>query len=286
MSSAASRLFCVANRTVLITGGGRGIGSMLAQGYYEAGANVIVTSRTEDSLKETVSTILENSAPPPADATPSLSYVVSDVSSREGCEKLASDIGPLLPDGRLDVLINNAGNAWGEPLERESGKMNWGWDKVLDLNLKGVFYLSRSCLPYMKQEGETMDRFDPSRIINIGSVVGLMPQDAPTHAYDVSKAGVHHLTKKLSGDLAPHNITVNALAPGFVPSRMTEGLKSYTTFDDIAKNTPLRRLGDGDDMTGACIYLSSRAGSYVTGVILNVDGGTVGASKIPLSFEE
>ena len=163
MSSAASRLFCVANRTVLITGGGRGIGSMLAQGYYEAGANVIVTSRTEDSLKETVSTILENSAPPPADATPSLSYVVSDVSSREGCEKLASDIGPLLPDGRLDVLINNAGNAWGEPLERESGKMNWGWDKVLDLNLKGVFYLSRSCLPYMKQEGETMDRFDPSR---------------------------------------------------------------------------------------------------------------------------
>lgn len=124
------------------------------------------------------------------------------------------------------------------------------------------------------------------RIINVGSVVGLMPQDAPTHAYDVSKAGVHHLTKKLSGDLAPYNITVNALAPGFVPSRMTEGLKSYTTFDDIAKNTPLQRLGDGDDMTGACIYLSSRAGSYVTGVILNVDGGTIGASKIPLSFEE
>lgn len=173
-----------------------------------------------------------------------------------------------------------------QPLERESGKMNWGWDRVLDLNLKGVFYLTRACLPYMKQDPESMDRFDPSRIINIGSVVGLLPQDAPTHAYDVSKAGVHHLTKKLSGDLAPHNITVNALAPGFVPSRMTEGLKSYTTFDDIAKNTPLQRLGDGDDMTGACIYLSSRAGSYVTGVVLNVDGGTIGASKIPLSFED
>jgi NAD(P)-dependent dehydrogenase (short-subunit alcohol dehydrogenase family) len=145
--SFSSRLFSVTNRTILITGGGRGIGSMLAQGYYEAGANVIITSRTEDSLKETMDTILKNSPSQSMEVTPSLSYVVSDVSTREGCEKLASEIGPLLPDGRLDVLINNAGNAWGEPLERESGKMNWGWDKVLDLNLKGVFYLSRACLP-------------------------------------------------------------------------------------------------------------------------------------------
>lgn len=125
---------------------------------------------------------------------------------------------------------------------------------------------------------------DPARIINIGSIVGMIPQDAPTHAYDSSKAAVHSLTKKFAFDFASKHITVNALAPGFVPSRMSDGLQAWgPSREDIAKSVPLGRMGNEDDMAGACIYLSSRAGSWCTGVILNVDGGAVGALQIPLS---
>ena len=231
---------------------------------------------------------------------PPLQYVPGDVSSRQGCEDLAASVASLT-DNKLDTLINNAGAAWGEPLDRVSGRMNWGFDKILDLNLKGVFYLSRACVPFLRRDGVSgydSDKGtagpslnagpfeDPGRIINIGSVVGLLPQNAPTHAYDVSKAAVHHLTKKLSADWAPLGITVNAIAPGFVPSKMSAQLGTYATFDDIAKNTPLRRLGCEDDMAGASIYFSSKAGAWTTGVVLNVDGGIVGSRLIDLGDED
>ena len=144
-----------------------------------------------------------------------------------------------------------------------------------------MFYLTRACIPMLESSATAED---PARVINIGSIVGMVTQDAPTHAYDVSKAAVHQLTKKFSADLAPKHITVNALAPGFVPSRMSDGLESWgATKEDIAKSVPLGRMGNEDDMAGACIYLSSRAGAWCTGVILNVDGGAVGALQIPLS---
>ena len=147
-------------------------------------------------------------------------------------------------------------------------------------NVKGVFYLTRACLPMLE---ESSSREDPSRIINIGSVAGLVPQAAPTHAYDVSKAAVHQLTKKLSADLAPKQITVNALAPGYVSTRMTQGLGKWgATEEAISGMIPLGRMGTGDDMAGACLYLSSRAGSWCTGVILNVDGGTIGSLQVDL----
>lgn len=227
----------------------------------------------------------------------------SNVSTREGCKALALHTSELF-NGRLDVLVNNAGTSWGEDPgydvgSRESGKMNWGWDKVMDLNVKGIFYLTRECVPMLQRRkvaGDTTSLSetppqDPGRIINIGSVTGFLPQDAPTHAYDVSKAAVHHLTKKMAADLAPRGITVNALAPGYVPSRMSAGLSTWLPKDEteksvteeIAKTIPLGRMGNEDDMGGACIYLSSRAGAWCTGVILNVDGGTVGATQIPLS---
>jgi NAD(P)-dependent dehydrogenase (short-subunit alcohol dehydrogenase family) len=144
-----------------------------------------------------------------------------------------------------------------------------------------MFYLTRACIPLLEKSGTVED---PARIINIGSVAGLVSQDAPTHAYDVSKAAVHQLTKKFAADLAPKHITVNCLAPGFVPSRMSDGLASWgASQETIAQNVPLGRMGNEDDMAGACLYFSSRAGSWCTGVILNVDGGSVGALQIPLS---
>lgn len=156
---------------------------------------------------------------------------------------------------------------------------NWGFDKVFDLNVKGLFYLTRECIPLL--EGTWTD---PGRVINIGSVTGMVPQEAPTHAYDISKAAVHQLTKKLAHDLAPKHITVNCLAPGFVPSRMSAGLATWgADAEKITSTIPLGRMGNEDDMAGACIYFSSRAGAWCTGVILNVDGGTVGALQIPLS---
>ena len=125
---------------------------------------------------------------------------------------------------------------------------------------------------------------DPSRVINIGSIVGFVSQEAPTYAYDVSKAAVHQLTKKFAADLAPKKITVNCLAPGFVPSRMSAGLKTWGATEEVlAKTIPLQRMGNEDDMAGTCLYFSSRAGSWCTGVILNVDGGAIGALQVPLS---
>ena len=148
-------------------------------------------------------------------------------------------------------------------------------------NVKGMFYLTRACIPLLEQSAKEED---PARIINIGSVVGFVPQDAPTHAYDASKAAVHQLTKKLAADLAPKRITVNCLAPGFVPSRMSDGLSSWgATREVIAKSVPLGRMGNENDMAGACLFFSSQAGAWCTGVILNVDGGAVGALQIPLS---
>lgn len=251
---------------------------MMASGYLNAGANVLLTSRDINACQqaaESLSQRFEHQL-----EKPDIHYVVSNVSSREGCKELAEHVKKVF-NGKLDVLINNAGTSWGEdPYDRESGKANWGWDRVLDLNVKGLFYLSRECVP-MLERGQGSD--DPGRIINVGSIAGMITQEAPTHAYDTSKAAVHHLTKKMAADLAKRGITVNAIAPGYVPSRMTLGLKAYGATDDkITKNIPLGRMGSEDDMAGAAIYLSSKAGAWTTGVILNVDGGAM-TLQMPLS---
>ena len=242
---------------------------MIAKGFASNGANVLLTSRDENACAQAAESI-------------QCKYVASNVATRQGCKDLVAHVQQVF-DGKLHVLVNNAGTSWGEDpySERDSGKMNWGWDKVMDLNVKGMFYLSRECVPLLEQSS-TKD--DPARIINIGSVAGIVPQEAPTHAYDVSKAAVHQLTKKMAADLAKKNVTVNAVAPGFVPSRMSKGLATWgADAEKLAAEIPLGRMGNEDDMAGACIYFASRAGSWCTGVILNVDGGTVGAMQIPLS---
>ena len=318
-----SSLFSVANKNVLITGGSRGIGYMIASAFIEHGANVLITSRDTKACEEAADKLrllsrppssYSPSSPPACTPAPYVHHVASNVSTREGCKALAAHANSLF-NGRLDVLINNAGTSWGEDPgydsnARESGhKSNWGWDKVLDCNVKGVFYLTRECVPLLQRRRDPRNTanaddahakndndviLDPGRVINIGSVTGILPQDAPTHAYDVSKAALHHLTKKMASDLACRGITVNAIAPGYVLTRMSKGLSTWTTKnegtyndgdDDKVLNNlpiPLQRMGNGDDMGGACIYLSSRAGSYCTGTVLVVDGGIVGAAKIQL----
>lgn len=277
----ASHLFNVAGKNVLVTGGSRGIGLMIAQGFVSAGANVYLTSRDAKACQSAAETILgQTKCGSARDLVGDVHHGPSNVSTQEGCKTLAEEVSKIF-GGRLHVLINNAGTSWGESLDRESGRANWGWDKVLDLNVKGMFYLTRECTG-MLSAGEGAE--DPGRVINVGSVAGMVPQEAPTHAYDVSKAAVHHLTKKMAADLAPKGITVNCLAPGFVPSRMSKGLATWGgDAEKLAKEIPLKRMGSPDDMVGASIYLSSRASSWVTGTILNVDGGTVGAMQIPLS---
>uniref|UniRef100_A0A7S2YCX8 Ketoreductase domain-containing protein n=1 Tax=Entomoneis paludosa TaxID=265537 RepID=A0A7S2YCX8_9STRA len=268
-SSAASTLFSVAGKNVLVTGGSRGIGYMIAKGFQEQGANVLLTSRSEEACQKAAQEL-------------NCHYVASNVSNREGCEALADHVGQVFDQG-LHVLVNNAGTSWGEPLSRKSGRANWGFDKVFDLNVKGLFYLTRACLPHLEAAASTGD---PARIINIGSVAGQVPQAVPTHAYDASKAAVHQLTRKFAADFAPKGITCNALAPGFVPSRMSDGLATWGgDQESLASHIPLARMGNEDDMAGACIYLSSRAGAWVTGTVLTVDGGTVGALQLNLTSD-
>jgi NAD(P)-dependent dehydrogenase (short-subunit alcohol dehydrogenase family) len=293
-TAAASNLFSVTGKNVLVTGSSRGIGLMIASGFASAGANVLITSRDEKACREAVNSIqqrLDKEKVNGGGRCGALHYVSSNVGNRAGCKELAQYTKELF-DGKLDVLVNNAGTSWGEdPYERESGKANWGWDKVMDLNVKGMFYLSRECVPMLERNKVNNDissnsnneKSDPGRIINIGSIAGMITQEAPTHAYDVSKAAVHHLTKKMAADLAPRQITVNAIAPGYVPSRMSQGLELYVgDSNKISESIPLKRMGDEDDMAGAAIYLSSKAGSWTTGVILNVDGGAV-TVQMPLA---
>ena len=297
--SSPQALFSVAGKNVLVTGGSRGIGLMIASTFVRHGANVLLTSRDPKACQEAADHLIGSGA-----TNNKVHHVASNVSTREGCKALAQHTSDIF-NGKLDVLVNNAGASWGEDPaydigSRESGKMNWGWDKVMDLNVKGMFYLTRECVPMLERkttnsstqrDNTTASFSDPGRIINIGSVTGFIPQNAPTHAYEVSKAAVHHLTKKLASDLAPRGITVNAIAPGYCLTRMSSGLGTWLpTLDDkteaqqvIADTIPLRRMGNDDDMGGAAVYLSSRAGSWITGHILTVDGGSVGCIQIPLS---
>ena len=263
----AAQLFGVAGKRVLVTGGGSGIGAMMAAGFAANGASVIIASRNAEALAATAAEVKRTTS---AD----IETVVADLGSRAGCEALAAEVAAA----PLDVLVNNSGTSWGEPLDRESGRANWGWDKVLDLNVKAPFYLTRALRPALEAAAGAGA---PARVVMVGSVAGLTHQPTPTHAYDASKAALHSLTKKFASDLAPR-VTVNAVAPGFVPSRMTKGLEAWgITLDGIAKHVPLGRVGAAADMAGAALFFSSPAGSWVSGVVLPVDGGHL-AQGIPM----
>ena len=248
-------LFSVEGKVALVTGGGRGIGVMIARGLVEAGAKVYIASRKAD-VCETVAKELSKSG--------SCTGLAADLSTEEGCRGLAAEIAEREP--KLDILVNNAGANWGAPIESFDDA---AWDRVLNLNVKGVFHLTRFLLPQLEASGS---HEDPARVINIGSIDGIVAPLLDTFSYSTSKAAVHHMTRVLAKKLAPRHITVNAVAPGPFESKMMHAtLESFG--DAIVESNPLKRIGTPEDMAGVTIYLASRAGAYVTGAVIAVDGG-------------
>ena len=248
-------LFSVAGKTVVVTGGSRGIGLMIARGFVEGGARVVISSRKAEVCERVAAELSE---------VGECVAVPADLSGEEACRRLAGEVGER--EGRVHVLVNNAGATWGAALEAYPGA---AWDKLLDLNLKAPFFLTRAMLPLLEAAAGPDD---PARVVNVGSIDGLRVPAMPTYAYSASKAGLHHLTRVLARELGPRGVTVNAIAPGpFESKMMAETLRRFG--DEIAAAAPLGRIGRPEDMAGAALYLASRAGAYVTGAVLPVDGG-------------
>ena len=247
-------LFDVAGKKAVVTGGGSGIGTMIARGFVEAGVSVIIASRKEESLKE----VSEELSP-----LGDISYLVADLSHEEGCRALGDAVAERWSS--LDILVNNAGANWGVPLAEQDSK---SWARVLDLNVEGVFHTTKFLLPLLQAAGTAEE---PARVINIGSVDGIQVPAFETYAYSSSKAAVHQLSRHLAKHLAPE-ITVNAIAPGPFQSRMMRATLEAAG-DGMTRMMPLKRIGRPEDMAGAAIFLASKAGSFVTGAILPVDGG-------------
>jgi NAD(P)-dependent dehydrogenase (short-subunit alcohol dehydrogenase family) len=254
MQTRMSELFSVRGKVALVTGGSRGIGLMIARGFVEAGARVYVASRKAEECERVAA---ELSAAGSCQALP------ADLGSEAGCRGLAEALAAREP--ALHVLVNNAGANWGAPLAEYPDA---AWDKVLALNVKSVFHLTRACLPQLEKASTPGD---PARVINIGSIDGLRPPILDTYAYSSSKAAVHHLTRHLATKLAPR-ISVNAVAPGPFESKMMAATLDRFR-DAIVASCPMRRIGEPDDMAGVAIWLASRAGAYVTGAVIPVDGG-------------
>ena len=250
-------LFDVSGKVALVTGGSRGIGEMIAEGYVANGVKTYISSRKAEACDATAKRLSEQGE---------CISIPADLSTSDGIQTLAAELKSR--ESQLDILVNNAGATWGAPLEEfpESG-----WDKVMDINVKGPFFLTQALLPLLEASASAED---PARIINIGSIDGLNVNSLPTFSYGPSKAAMHHLTRTLASHLADRFITANAIAPGPFPSKMMEHTLK-TMGEQIRQGVPLKRIGEPADMAGAAIYLASKAGAYVSGVVIAVDGGII-----------
>mgnify|MGYP001402954039 CR=1 FL=1 len=247
-------LFSVAGKVALVTGGSRGIGRMIAHGLVANGVRTYLTARKAEACQQTAA---ELSREGECIALP------ADLAKREERARLVAELSAREP--RLHILVNNAGANWGAPLAEfpESG-----WDKVFDVNLKAVFFLTRDLVPLLEQAGTAED---PARVVNIGSIDGLHVPLLDTFSYSSAKAALHHLTRVLARKLAPR-VTVNAIAPGPFESQMMKATLDRFG-DSIRSSNPRGRIGEPEDMAGTTIFLCSRAAAYVTGAVIPVDGG-------------
>jgi NAD(P)-dependent dehydrogenase (short-subunit alcohol dehydrogenase family) len=257
-----SDLFDVSGKTAVVTGGSRGIGMMIARGLLQGGARVIVSSRKSADVHAAAE---ELSAHGECHAIP------ADISTQDGARALATAVRERFAS--LDVLVNNAGATWGAPLEEFPAS---GWQKVLNTNVEGIFHLTVALLAELRAAARTED---PARVINIGSINGLQPPMVENYSYSASKAAVHMLTRHLAKRLASEHITVNAIAPGpFQSKMMAFALEDPESRQAIEAGVPLGRIGSPDDVAGLTLFLASRAGAYVTGAVIPLDGGITGCS--------
>ena len=260
-------LFSIEGKVALITGGSRGIGEMIAAGFLANGAKVYISSRKADVCDATAKRLQEEYGG-------ECISVPADLSNLDGINALADKISQ---DDNLDILINNAGASWGEPIDEYSEQ---GWDKVMDTNVKGVFFLTQKLLPLLRKSGTAED---PSRVINIGSIDGIKTGLFDAFSYGPSKAALHHLTRVLAASLVKENIIVNAIAPGPFPTWMLStgvggGGDVDIDWSSIGDTNPRGRVGTPEDIAGLAIFLSSRAGAYTVGQTITCDGGVVASS--------
>ena len=255
MSTPVMKLFDLTGQVALVTGGSRGLGLQLAEALGEAGAKVMLTARKAAELEQAVAELQDKGI----DAR----WIAADSSVPEEIQRVVDETVERL--GPIDILVNNAGATWGAPAEDYPLE---AWDKVMNLNVRSLFLyaqaVARACMLPRRR----------GRIINIASIAGLAGSlQMKFIAYGTSKGAVVNFTRTLAGEWGPHGITVNALAPGFFPSRMTRGTLASYGVDTLAAMAPLRRIGDDDDLKGAALLFASAAGKHITGQVLAVDGG-------------
>ncbi len=248
-------LFSLDGRVALVTGGSRGIGYMIASGFVANGAKVYIAARKAEACDAAAAELSQIG---------DCISIPADLTTNEGRALLVSELTGR--EGKLDVLVNNAGASWGAPLDQYPED---GWDKVMNINVKAPFMLTRDLTPLLAEAGTAEA---PARVINVGSIDALTVPSVDNFAYGPSKAAVHHMTRVLAIALAPRHITVNAIAPGPFESKMTEWmLENFQS--QIEASAPMRRIGRPEDMAGVALYLASPASTYVTGVVIPVDGG-------------
>jgi 2-deoxy-D-gluconate 3-dehydrogenase len=269
MTTGFDDIFSIRGKVALVTGGSRGIGEMIAAGFLAAGARVYISSRKADVCDATAERLA-------ATYGGTCISLPADLSQMSGIESLAARLAEK--EDRLDILVNNAGAAWGASIESFP---EVGWDKVMDTNVKGVFFLTQKLLPLLRKaaaEGA------PARVINIGSIDGLKSAAFDTFSYGASKAAVHHLTRFLAAHLTKEKILCNAIAPGPYPTWMLStgvgfgGETENADWDRVGRGNPSGRVGTAQDIAGLAIFLSSRAGEYVVGQVIASDGGAVGTA--------
>ncbi|HSI49122.1 MAG TPA: SDR family oxidoreductase [Ideonella sp.] len=256
MSTPIAKLMDLTGRTALVTGGSRGLGLQIAESLGEAGAKIVLSSRKAGDLEEAAAILKAKGI----DA----SWIAADASQPEDAKRVVAEAMQRL--GQIDILVNNAGATWGAPAEDHPLE---AWDKVMNLNIRSLFVFSQ-----LVAQASMIPRRH-GRIINVASIAGLggNPSEMKTVAYNTSKGAVVNFTRALAGEWGEYGITVNAIAPGFFPSKMTKGLLAALGEDKMAAKAPLRRIGDDDDLKGAALLFASAAGKHITGQILAVDGG-------------